>query len=117
MRAYSSHIAMGFEQSRRATGLINEFNTNVHSCDCVVFVNSQEVDTAHRAQEHIDANFNNSWGYIARFCIFILYSSENTFINQAGMLGLCQILHNAYSIGNSHPALKLKLLTTAAFWC
>lgn len=25
------------------------------------------------------------------------------------MLGLCQILYNAFSMGNSHPTLKLKM--------
>lgn len=97
--------------------MINEFNTNVHSCDCLVFVNSQAADAAYSAQEHIDANSNISWSCIAKLHIFILYSSENTSVNQKGMLRLCQILHNAYSIGNSHPTLKLKILTVAAFQC
>lgn len=81
----------------------------------MVFVKSQIVDTAHSVQEHIDANCNMSWSYIAKLCIFIMYSSENTFVNQKRMLGLCQILHNAYSIGNSHPTSKLKILTAATF--
>lgn len=97
--------------------MINEFNTNVYGCYCLVFVNGQTTDTAHSAEKHIDANSNILQSYAAVLCIFILYSWENTFVNQKEILGLYQILYGANSIGNSHPSSKLKVLTTAAFRC
>lgn len=62
--------------------MINEFNTNVYGCYCLVFVNGQATDTAHSVEKHIDANSNILQSYAAVLCIFILYSWENIFVNQ-----------------------------------
>lgn len=97
--------------------MINEFNTNVYGCYCLVFVNGQATATPHSAEKHIDAISNILQSYAAILCIFIWYSWENTFVNQKEILGLCQILYGTNSIKNSHPSLKLKVLTVAAFRC
>lgn len=46
-------------------------------------------------QKHSDSISNVFQSYAAIMCVFISYSSENTSVNQKGMLDLCQILNNA----------------------